>query len=75
MPWVPSAEQVSREREHALQATRSRLRDEFALAALKGILCGRHPDCEYTGKEVAFAAYSIADAMLQARERKESSNG
>ena len=71
MPWVPSAEQVIRERQHALQVTRNRLRDEFARTALKGILSGRHPESTYTGHEVADAAYKIADAMLAARERKE----
>ena len=71
MPWVPSMETVIREREHADRTKRERLRDEFAYAALKGILSGRHPESTYTGHEVADAAYKIADAMLAARERKE----
>ena len=69
MPWVPSVEQVSREREHALQATRNRLRDDFALAAMREyIRLGFNPN---KGDAISGLAYRQADAMLAARERKE----
>jgi hypothetical protein len=73
MPWVPSVEQVRSEREHALQPTRTRLRDEFALAAMREyIRLGLNPN---KGDAIAMLAYRQADAMIAARERKESSNG
>ncbi len=62
------------------------LRDYFAAAALQGLMgnsggpwqadpmCGTGW-CNSDASLVALTAYDIADAMLAARERKESSNG
>lgn len=48
------------------------LRDEFAIAALTGLIGGRkdfsHP--EMTTKFIAEVAYEFADAMLEARRAK-----
>ena len=71
MPWVPSAEQVIQEREHALRVTRNRLRDEFALAAMRECI-GLGLDLNKVDA-IANLAYRQADAMLAARERKEES--
>ena len=70
MPWVPSMETVIREREHADRVRRERLRDEFALAAMREYaiqLDVNHVDF------IATLAYRQADAMLAAREWKEES--
>lgn len=49
----------------------SRLRDEFAKAALTGLTLGLVLDAwEPTEKSVADEAYKLADAMLKAREVK-----
>jgi hypothetical protein len=62
------------------------LRDYFAAAALQGLMgnsggpwqadpmCGTGW-CNSDASLVALTAYDIADAMIAARERKESSNG
>lgn len=70
MPWVPSMETVIQEREHALRVTRARLRDEFALAAMREFI-GRGVGCK--ADAIANLAYRQADEMLAARERKEES--
>ncbi len=50
------------------------LRDYFAAAALTGMLSD--PDAgKVDWKDLTEEAYEAADAMLAARERKESSNG
>lgn len=43
------------------------LRDEFAMAALTGIVVANNPKSEIQFKLTAMDAYSIADAMLDAR--------
>lgn len=43
------------------------LRDEFAMAALSGILA--HPDCRTEGAIIAKASYVYADEMLKARKQ------
>jgi hypothetical protein len=45
----------------------TRLRDEFAMAALTGLLTD--PICALHSAEVAADAYRYADAMLEARKR------
>jgi hypothetical protein len=64
-------EYLAAENERLLEASKieatARLRDEFAMAALTGLLVGQ----QYRPTEVlAFDAYSFADAMLGAREVK-----
>lgn len=48
-----------------------RLRDEFAMAALMGILAQIRHATRYNSdpKEVSDAAFAYADAMLEARDR------
>ena len=50
--------------------TREELRDEFAKAAITGILAGKWGQMPHTKAEDAFAefAYIIADAMLRVKE-------
>ena len=50
--------------------TREELRDEFAKAAVTGILAGKWGQMPHTKAEDAFAefAYIIADAMLRVKE-------
>jgi len=43
------------------------MRDYFAAAALQGI-CASGPSSTYTNQALANEAYSVADAMLEARE-------
>lgn len=52
------------------------LRDEFAKAAITGILAGRWGQMPNRKPEEAFAdfAYRVADAMLERREQWTSSN-
>jgi hypothetical protein len=50
------------------------LRDYFAAAAMQGTLAGPTGGPN-TYEGLADAAYSAADAMLAARERKEGANG
>ena len=47
------------------------LRDYFAAAALQGLLA----NASEVNDELAAEAFTAADAMLAARERKEGSNG
>jgi hypothetical protein len=47
------------------------LRDYFAAAAMQGLLA----NASEVNDELAAEAFMAADAMLAARERKESSNG
>jgi len=42
------------------------LRDEFALAALTGVIAGSHHE---TWNNAAVRAYQLADAMLEARKK------
>jgi hypothetical protein len=52
--------------------TREELRDEFAKAAITGILAGKWGQMPHRKAEDAFAefAYVIADAMLKVKERE-----
>jgi hypothetical protein len=52
--------------------TREELRDEFAKAAITGILAGRWGQMPNRKPEEAFAdfAYRVADAMLKRREQR-----
>ena len=54
------------------EAYEENLRDEFAKAAITGILAGTWGQMPHTKAEDAFAnfAYIIADAMLIAREKQ-----
>ena len=56
--------------------TKEELRDEFAKAAITGILAGKWGQMPHTKAEDAFAnfAYIIADAMLIAREKQHGNN-
>ena len=68
MPWVPSKDEIRREREYRDKAQRERLRDQFAMAALTGILA--HPDDVVRNDDQwAEVAYDLADAMLRQRLR------
>ena len=49
------------------------LRDVFAAAALQGIIINRDLFFEQSNEEAAKCAYEAADAMIEARERKEES--
>ena len=53
--------------------TKEELRDEFAKAAITGILAGKWGQMPHTKAEDAFAefAYIIADAMLRVREKEQ----
>jgi len=44
------------------------LRDEFAMAALTGLLAGAYSESP-SDKITALAAYKLADAMMEAREK------
>lgn len=46
------------------------LRDEFAMAAIQSVSCGILAESNHgtTAASLAFAAYEIADAMLEARK-------
>jgi hypothetical protein len=48
----------------------SRLRDEFAMAALPTLIARTDPNMDSNRKSVAWQAYEIADAMLTARQQK-----
>ena len=52
--------------------TKEELRDEFAKAAITGILAGKWGQIPHTKAEDAFAefAYIIADAMLRVKEKE-----
>jgi hypothetical protein len=56
--------------------TKEELRDEFAKAAITGILAGKWGQMPQYKPEEAFAnlAYIIADAMLIAREKQHGKN-
>lgn len=45
------------------------LRDEFAMAAIQGLLSDNDVSFE-TNKEIATACYALADAMMKARDEK-----
>lgn len=47
----------------------SALRDQFAMAALQGMLASERPDQDswYDRQEIARMAYELADKMLEAR--------
>lgn len=47
------------------------LLDEFAMAALNGIMASRPPDRCYSPHEVAEFACQIADAMMKERQKYE----
>ena len=48
-----------------LKSERATLRDQFAMAALTGMLAAN-----YSGDRVAKSAYQVADYMLEARKEK-----
>lgn len=52
--------------EHDLRASRATLRDEFAMAALTGLLA--NVGCSANPVDVASACYTLADAMLGVRQ-------
>ena len=56
--------------------TKEELRDEFAKAAITGILAGKWGQMPQYRPEEAFAnlAYIIADAMLRAKEKQHGNN-
>ena len=58
------------------EAYEENLRDEFAKAAITGILAGKWGQMPQYKPEEAFAslAYIIADAMLTAREKQHGNN-
>lgn len=63
MSWhLPDYKSAS---ENAEQKEREALRDQFAMAALTGMLAAN-----YSGDRVAKSAYKIADYMLEARKEK-----
>ena len=68
MPWVPSREDIRRECEYADKVKRESRRDQFAAAALTGLLAGRIGDYISPG-QIAEDAWNYAEAML--RERPE----
>lgn len=47
------------------------VRDQFALAALNGLIAGIHwtPTCVINHSAAASDAYALADAMMKVRER------
>ena len=74
MAWIPSPETIERQLQHAKRVERNRLRDEFALAAMRELMA--RPGLGTSTPEMfAHWSYEQADAMLAARERKEASNG
>ncbi len=59
------------EMEHAIPINpdkKAKLRDKFAMAALTGLLALGSREWEIDEREVAKAAYILADAMLKARK-------
>jgi hypothetical protein len=44
------------------------LRDYFAAKAMQGLVAGSGPEAEYQEAVVASSAYTMADAMIAARE-------
>lgn len=57
------------EKSERLRQVAERLRDDFAIAALTGLLAESHKYLfPFPGEEVAQCAYRIADAMLRARK-------
>lgn len=69
-PMDVRSENVRLRRE--IDAAKAALRDQFAMAALTGIMSGYGTDAfraaVATEKEAADMAYQIADAMLEARQ-------
>lgn len=65
---MTNSEVLERDRKKIVHDTaKNRLRDEFAMAALQGILAGK-PVHQHYFAEQATRAYEMADAMLKARE-------
>lgn len=64
-----SRKSLEGERELYLRETRAKatLRDQFAIAALGGMLA--HPECAGRTAEFAADAYACADAMMEERAR------
>lgn len=76
-PMQPTQEDIEmhRKAEQMIEALekekeRQRLRDQFAAAALTGLLASDQYDRLVTAADYADAAYEMADAMLAAREAK-----
>jgi hypothetical protein len=46
------------------------LRDQFAMAALTGLIADTDTEYDYALKEIPVLAYDYADEMLKAREAK-----
>lgn len=58
---------------HGMERDRLTLRDQFAMAALTGILANDNllpADNEFVPYRASGCAYEIADAMLEARKEK-----
>lgn len=52
--------------------TENTLRDQFAMAALTGLLAGQNPD---TAEDTAQYAYYVADCMIAYRQKPKASEG
>ena len=65
-------EEFEAEREHFRKQMLSDLRDDFAMAAITGILAGKWGQMPQFKPEEAFAdfAYKMADAMMKRREKE-----
>ena len=65
-------EEFDAEREHFRKQMLSDLRDDFAMAAITGILAGKWGQMPQFKPEQAFAdfAYRIADEMIKRREQE-----
>ena len=65
-------EDFDAEREHFRKQMLSDLRDDFAMAAITGILAGKWGQMPQFKPEEAFAdfAYKMADAMMKRREKE-----
>jgi hypothetical protein len=70
---MPEAVEVVRDRVRLArdrENSRQMLRDKFAMAALEGLLAGRD-DLSAYADHTSCLAYKFADAMMQAREKKD----
>lgn len=74
--FSPSLEEVRASVRIKMEAERIRLRDEFAMAALTGLMSGNYKwsDVSFSpvggktdGQNTALCAYHVADAMMEAR--------
>ncbi|NDE53887.1 MAG: hypothetical protein EB069_04710 [Actinobacteria bacterium] len=65
-------EDFDAEREHFRKQMLSDLRDDFAMAAITGILAGKWGQMPQFKPEQAFAdfAYRVADEMMKRREKE-----